>query len=107
MARARLRLDRPEKALASLGRAWRPSEITETIQDIDTPGMACYFAQMAAVRNNRWEIRIAKRFLKDGVFHLQQLQSVPIVRLQKKIGELAAEEFRAVRSKLSELLHLA
>ena len=49
---------------------------------------------------------IAKRFLKDGVFHLQQLQSVPIVRLQRKIGELAAEEFRVVRSKLSELLHL-
>lgn len=60
-----------------------------------------------AVRNNRWEVAIAKRFLKDGVFHLQQLQSVPIVRLQRKIGELAAEEFRAVRSKLSELLRLA
>ena len=59
-----------------------------------------------SVRNNRWEIRIVKRFLKDGVFHLQQIQSVPIVRLQRKIGELAAEEFRSLRSKLCELLHL-
>ncbi len=60
-----------------------------------------------AVRNNRWELTIPKRFLKEGAFHLQQLQAVPIVRLQRKIGDLAAEELRAVRSRLVELLHLA
>ena len=60
-----------------------------------------------AVRNNRWEVSIPKTFLQTGVFHLQQLQSVPIVRLQRRIGELANEELRTVRSKLSELLHLS
>jgi mRNA interferase MazF len=60
-----------------------------------------------AVRNNRWEVSIPKRFLKEGVFHLQQLQSVPIVRLQRKIGELTAEELRLVRAELGKLLHLA
>jgi mRNA interferase MazF len=60
-----------------------------------------------AVRNNRWELSVPKRFLKDGVFHLQQLQSVPIVRLQRKIGELADDELRLVRTKLTELLRLA
>ena len=60
-----------------------------------------------AVRNNRWEVSIPKAFLKTGVFHLQQLQSVPIVRLERRIGELTDEELRLVRSKLSELLHLA
>jgi mRNA interferase MazF len=59
-----------------------------------------------AVRNNRWEVSIPKVFLKTGVFHLQQLQSVPIVRLQRRIGELADEELRLVRSNLSELLHV-
>jgi mRNA interferase MazF len=60
-----------------------------------------------AVRDNRWEVPIPKTFLKTGVFHLQQLQSVPIVRLQRKIGELTDEELRLVRSRLVELLHLA
>ena len=60
-----------------------------------------------AVRNNRWEVSIPKPFLKTGVFHLQQLQSVPIVRLQRKIGQLTDEELGRVRSKLAELLHLA
>ena len=60
-----------------------------------------------AVRDNRWEVSIPKTFLKAGVFHLQQLQSVPIVRLQRKIGALTDDELRLVRSKLSKLLHLA
>jgi mRNA interferase MazF len=60
-----------------------------------------------AVRNNRWELSIPKPFLKTGVFHLQQLQSIPVVRLQRRIGELADVELRILRSKLSELLHLA
>ncbi len=59
-----------------------------------------------ALRNNRWEIAIPKTFLKAGVFHLQQIQSVPISRLQGKIGDLTKEELQRVRSKLSELLYL-
>lgn len=43
-----------------------------------------------AVRNNRWELSVPKPFLKAGVFHLQQIQSIPLVRLQRKLGELTA-----------------
>ena len=60
-----------------------------------------------AVRNNRWEVPIPKPFLKPGVFHLQQIQSVPIVRLQRKIGALTDEELQFVRAKLVDLLRLA
>ncbi len=59
-----------------------------------------------AVRGNRWELSIPKAFLKTGVFHLQQLQAVPVVRLQRKIGELTGEELRLVRLKLGEILNL-
>lgn len=59
-----------------------------------------------AVRNNRWEVPVTTKFLKEGVFHVQQLQPVPIVRLQRKIGMLNHDEFRRVRSKLRQLLHL-
>ncbi len=85
----------------------RPCLVLSDYPKDDELALIVVVPHTTAVRNNRWEIRIAKRFLKDGVFHLQQIQSVPMVRLQRKIGELAAEELRAVRSKLSELLHLA
>jgi mRNA interferase MazF len=59
-----------------------------------------------AIRNNRWELPIPKPFLKPGVFHLQQLQSVPIVRLERRIGLLTDAELQLVCSKLADLLHL-
>lgn len=59
-----------------------------------------------AVRNNRWELTVPKPFLKLGVFHLQQIQSVPIVRLQRRLGELTAAELEDVRSALVRLLDL-
>jgi mRNA interferase MazF len=34
-----------------------------------------------AVRGNRWELAVPKRFLKPGVFHIQQIQAIPIARL--------------------------
>lgn len=60
-----------------------------------------------AVRDNRWELSIPKPFLKPGVFHLQQLQSVPIVRLERKVGALTGAELQLARSKLASLLRLA
>jgi mRNA interferase MazF len=59
-----------------------------------------------AVRGNRWELNIPKSFLKSGVFHLQQIQAVPIVRLQRKLGELADTELQQLRSSLCQLLNL-
>ncbi|MBC8113516.1 MAG: type II toxin-antitoxin system PemK/MazF family toxin [Candidatus Saccharimonas sp.] len=59
-----------------------------------------------AVRNNRWELAIPKSFLKPGVFHLQQIQSVPVVRLQRKLGDLTAVELQDVRATLVSLLNL-
>jgi ribosome recycling factor len=40
------------------------------------------------------------------VFHLQQLQAVPIARLQRRIGNLTDEELQLIRSKLVDVLHL-
>lgn len=60
-----------------------------------------------AARGNRWEVSISKAFLKTGVFHLQQLQSIPIVRLRRRIGQLTGTELQLIRSKLVSLLHLA
>ena len=85
----------------------RPCLVLSDYPKDDELSLLIIVPHTTAVRKNRWEVSIPKTFLKTGVFHLQQLQSVPIVRLQRRIGELSDEELPVVRSKLSELLHLA
>jgi mRNA interferase MazF len=85
----------------------RPCLILGDYPQEDELALITIVPHTTAVRNNRWELSIPKPFLKAGVFHRQQLQSVPVVRLERKIGQLSDEELQVVRSKLSELLHLA
>ena len=59
-----------------------------------------------STRNNRWELVIPKRFLKPGAFHLQQIQHVPVIRLERKLGSLTPDEFRTVKTTLTSLLKL-
>ncbi len=84
----------------------RPCLILGDYPEDDELALIVIVPHTTAVRSNRWEMAIPKTFLKAGVFHLQQIQSVPIVRLQRKVGHLTEQELRRVRSKLSNLLHL-
>ena len=59
-----------------------------------------------SIRNNRWELVIPKRFLKPGAFHLQQIQNVPVIRLERKLGMLSPDEFRILKTTLITLLKL-
>ncbi len=59
-----------------------------------------------ALRGNRWELAIPKPFLKIGAFHLQQVQPIPIARLDTKLGGLTPEEFQQVKQTLAHLLNL-
>lgn len=60
-----------------------------------------------AVRGNRWEMILPKPFLKPGVFHLQQIQPIPLVRLEARLGTLTGEEFQRVKAALLRVLNLA
>jgi mRNA interferase MazF len=53
-----------------------------------------------ALRGNRWELNIPKPFLKVGAFHLQQVQTISTVKLERRLGVLTAEEMERVRSAL-------
>lgn len=55
-----------------------------------------------ALRGNRWEMSISKPFLKQGAFHLQQVQSIPTVRLMRRIGCLSSEELEQILGRLWE-----
>ena len=57
-----------------------------------------------ALRGNRWELNIPKPFLKPGAFHLQQVQTVSTVKLERKLGELTADEMDSVLDALGRRL---
>lgn len=59
-----------------------------------------------SLRDNRWELSIPKPFLKAGAFHLQQIQNVPTVRLERRLGVLTADEMKRVDDALRRLLTL-
>ena len=49
------------------------------------------------LRGNRWELDIPKPFLKPGAFHLQQVQTVSTVKLERRLGVLTGDEINRVR----------
>jgi mRNA interferase MazF len=57
-----------------------------------------------SLRGNRWELSIPKPFLKPGAFHLQQIQSVSTVKLERRLGVLAQDEMKCVLNALAERL---
>jgi len=57
-----------------------------------------------ALRGNRWELSMPKPFLKPGVFHLQQVQTVSTVKLERRLGALTGDEMKRVRDALAKRL---
>ena len=51
-----------------------------------------------ALRGNRWELNIPKPFLKPGAFHLQQIQTISTVKLERRLGALTEIEMGRVMS---------
>jgi len=54
-----------------------------------------------SLRGNRWEFPIPKSFLKPGAFHLQQVQTVSTIKLERRLGTLTAEEMKHVLDRLA------
>lgn len=54
-----------------------------------------------ALRGNRWELSIPKPFLKPGAFHLQQVQTISTVKLERRLGVLSANEMEQVSDALA------
>lgn len=54
--------------------------------------------------DNRWELNILKPFLEPGAFHLQQIQTVSTVKLERCLGVLTEEEMNLVNNALAERL---
>jgi mRNA interferase MazF len=59
-----------------------------------------------SLRGNHCELSISKPFLKPGAFHLQQIQSVPTVGLERKLGVLTGAEMNQVLDTLAGRLNI-
>jgi mRNA interferase MazF len=57
-----------------------------------------------AIRGNRWELSIPKPFLKPGAFHLQQIQTISVAKLERRLGVLSESELKRVFDGLGERL---
>ena len=80
----------------------RPCLLLTGYPSDDELALVTIIPHTTALRGNRWEVSIPKGFLKSGAFHLQQVQSVPIVRLMRRLGVLSGDELRLVHDRLRE-----
>jgi mRNA interferase MazF len=59
-----------------------------------------------ALRGNQWELNLPKPFLKPGAFHLQQIQTISTIKLERRLGAMTAEEMNRVLDALADRLNL-
>ena len=84
----------------------RPALILSDYPADDELALLVVVPHTTAVRGNRWELALPKSFLKPGAFHLQQVQPLPLVRFETRLGALTPDELNQVRQTLVRLLHL-
>jgi len=84
----------------------RPALVLTGNPAADELDLVTLLLHTTALRGNRWELSIPKPFLKQGAFHLQQIQTVSTVRLERLLGVLNDQEMTRVRDMLAERLRL-
>jgi mRNA interferase MazF len=85
----------------------RPCLLLTDYPNEDELALVTVIPHTTALRGNSWEIAIDKPFLKPGAFHLQQVQSISLSKLMRRLGYLTAEEWEAVGVRLAMRLGLA
>ena len=82
----------------------RPALVLTGVPAADELDLVTLLLHTTALRGNRWELNIPKPFLKPGAFHLQQIQSVSTVKLERKLGVLTEQEMNRVLDALGDRL---
>jgi mRNA interferase MazF len=82
----------------------RPALVLTSNPAADELDLVTLLLHTTALRGNRWELSIPKLFLKPGAFHLQQIQTVSTVKLERRLGVLTDQEMSRVRDVLAERL---
>jgi len=82
----------------------RPALVLTASPAADELDLVTLLLHTTSVRGNRWEMNIPKPFLKPGAFHLQQVQTVSTIKLERKLGSLTVDEMKRVLTALSDRL---
>ena len=82
----------------------RPALLLTDSPSLEALDLVTVLLHTTALRDNRWELCLPKPFLKPGAFHLQQIQSVPTARLDRRLGSLTVEEMNRVDAALRQRL---
>ena len=84
----------------------RPALVLTRNPAVDELDVVTLLLHTTSVRGNPWELNIPKPFLKPGAFHLQQLQTVSTIKLERRLGVLTADEMKRVREALVNRLEI-
>ena len=68
--------------------------------------LATLVPHTTSARNSRFEVKLAVRFLRDGVFDAQSLVTVPHAKLIRKLGVLPDIHFGEVERAVAKWLGL-
>ena len=82
----------------------RPALLLTGDPDDDELDLVTVLLHTTALRGNRWELAMPKPFLKAGAFHLQQVQTVSTVKLERRLGVLTVDEMIHVTKALQTRL---
>jgi mRNA interferase MazF len=82
----------------------RPAVLLTGEPAYDELDLVSVLLHTTALRGNRWELNLPKTFLKPGAFHLQQIQTVSTIKLERKLGVLTEDEMKRIQAALAQRL---
>ena len=100
--------NRGEVWIVDLGLAGkvRPALILSIPPALSDRALVTLVTHTTSPRNSQFEVAVTARFLKRGVFDTQNLVTVPLAKLVRKIGELSADQLVAVEQAVRRWLSL-
>jgi mRNA interferase MazF len=63
-------------------------------------------AHTTSARGSRFEVKLTVNFLRSGVFDIQNIITIPHVKLIRKLGKLTPEQLSIVENTLRQWLNL-
>jgi mRNA interferase MazF len=84
----------------------RPCLLLTDFPTDDELALVTVVPHTTAIRGNKWEHVCEKNFLQRGAFHLQQVQSVSIAKLVRRLGGLGDDEMARIAEALRGRLAL-
>ena len=99
---------RGEVWLVDLGLAAkvRPCVVLSVTPSLTDRALATIVAHTTSARGSQFEVTVAERFLKPGVFDAQNLVTVPHAKFVRRLGDLSAENLALVQEAVRHWLGL-